>query len=156
MTDRPRPEDGLDLGPERVPGRPELPGQALDRRALTPELTDRPPDRAGAQKTARGADLRVLLHERDHLADVLVADPAALAPPDPHRSAGPGRIDHLDHHPTVTSRDDSTAGATRDRITGLHLEDQARWSLRHRDQVEAGEVEQNIAPVAAAERVSYG
>ena len=55
---------------------------------------------------------------------------------------------------TTTGRDDSAAGAARDRIAGLHLEHQARWSLRHRDQVEAWEVEENIASVAAIERVS--
>ncbi|MBZ6374256.1 MAG: hypothetical protein LBE67_04390 [Kocuria palustris] len=53
----------------------------------------------------------------------------------------------------MTGPDDSAAGAARDRIAGLHLEHQARWSLRHRDQVEAWEVEENIAPVAAIERV---
>ena len=39
---------------ERVPGRAELPGEALDRRSLTAELTDRPTDRARAQQTPRG------------------------------------------------------------------------------------------------------
>ena len=146
-------QDWSDLGPERVPGGPELPGQTLDRRSLAPELTDRPPDRARAQQPARSADLRILLDERDHRADALEADPAALAPPDPHRPAGTGRIDHLDHHTAVTSRDDSTAGAARDRIAGLRFERQARWSLRHRDQVEAWEVEENIASVAAIGRV---
>ncbi len=52
----------------------------------------------------------VLLDERNHRADVLKADPEALAPPDPHRPPGPGRIDHLDHHTTATSRDDAAAG----------------------------------------------
>ena len=54
-------QDGLDLGPERVPGRAELAGEALDRRSLTAELTDRPADRARAQQAPRGANLRVLL-----------------------------------------------------------------------------------------------
>lgn len=88
-------QDGLDLGPERVPSGAELPGQTLDRRSLGPELADRPPDRARAQQPPRSADLGVLLDERDHRADVLEADPAALAPPNPHRPAGPGRIDYL-------------------------------------------------------------
>ena len=39
------------------------------------------------------------------------------------------------------------------RIAGLHLEHQARWSLRHREQMEAGEAEEEIASVAAIERV---
>lgn len=52
----------------------------------------------------------VLLDERNHRADVLKADPEALAPPDPHRPPGPGRIDHLDHHTTATSRDDAATG----------------------------------------------
>ena len=148
-----RGQDGADLSPEGVPGRAELPGQALDRRSLAPELTDGPPDRACAQQTARRTDLRVLLDERDHRANVLVTDPAALAPSDPHRPTRPGRINHLDHHTAVTSSDDSAAGTALDRNAGLHLEHQARGSLRDRDQVEAGEVEEEIASVAAIERV---
>ncbi len=82
-----------------------------------------------------------------------MTDPAALAPSDPHRPTRPGRINHLDHHTAVTSSDDSAAGTALDRNAGLLLEHQARGSLRDRDQVEAGEVEEEIASVAAIERV---
>lgn len=80
-------QERLDLGPDRVPGGAELPGQTLDRHALAPELADRPTDRAGAQQAPRSADGGVLFDERDHRAGVLEAAPAALAPPDPHRPA---------------------------------------------------------------------
>src|SRR5699024_8827074 len=135
------------------PARLGCPGMPLTCAALATARYVRPSGRAWSQRAARCADLRVLLDERDPLAGVLEADPAALAPPDPHGPAGPGRIDHLNHHTAVTSRDDSAAGATGDRTAGLHLEQQARWSLRHRDQVEAGEVNEKIASVAAIERV---
>src|SRR5699024_7467059 len=131
-------------------------GQALDRRSLAAELTDRPADRARAQQAPRSADLRVLLHERDHLAEALVADPAALAPPDPHWTARPGRIDYLDHHSAVTRGDDSATRASGHWIAGLDLEHQARTALHHRGQMEAGEIEEKIATVAAAERVRAG
>lgn len=49
-------QDWPNLGPERVPRRAELAGQALDRRPLAPELADRPADRARAQQAPRRAD----------------------------------------------------------------------------------------------------
>ncbi|CAM4110766.1 hypothetical protein HEMA109418_09415 [Helcobacillus massiliensis] len=146
-------QDWPNLGPDRVPRRAKLPGQALDRRPLVAEQADRPPDRARAQQPPRRVYPGVLLDERDHLTDALETDPATLAPPNPHRPTRPRSIDHLDHHPAVTGGDDPAAGAAHDRIAGLHLKHQARRSLRDRDQVEAGEVEENIASVAAIERV---
>nr|MCW1079374.1 hypothetical protein [Streptococcus anginosus] len=41
-------QDRSNLGPERVPRRAELAGQALDRRPLAPEPADRPADSAPA------------------------------------------------------------------------------------------------------------
>ncbi|MFD4009234.1 hypothetical protein ACFWQK_16160, partial [Brachybacterium paraconglomeratum] len=70
--------------------------------------------------------------------------------------------EHHDHAPDKVAPNGTTtgaqhaeysAGATVDRVIALHCEHQARWSLRHRDQVEAGVIEENIASVAAIERV---
>ena len=146
-------QDRSNLGPERVPARAELPGQALDRRSLAPELADRPADRAGAQQAPRGADLRILLDEGRHRADALETDPAALAPPDPHRPARPGRIDHFDHHSAVTCGDDTATGASGYWITGLHLEQQPSPGLRDGHQMKAREVQEKVASLAAIERV---
>src|SRR5699024_4301225 len=99
-------------------------------------------------------DLRVLLGEGRHRANALEADPAALAPPNPHRSASPWRVDHLDHHSAVTSRNDTATRATGHRVAGLHLERQATSPvLRDREQMEAGEVEEKIASVASVAAV---
>ncbi|MDO5644603.1 MAG: hypothetical protein Q4G21_02770 [Dermabacter sp.] len=58
---------------------------------------------------------------------------------DPLRLARPGRIDHLNHHVTVTCGDDSEAGTTEDRIAELQLEHQARQSLCDFKQLKSGE-----------------
>ena len=71
---------------------PSLAGQTLDRGRLTTQLADCPPDRPSAQPPARSADPGVLFQERNHRAGALMTDPAAFAPPDPHRPPGPGRI----------------------------------------------------------------
>lgn len=153
---RGRDQDWSDLGPERVPGRAELTGQALDRRSLTAELSDFPPDRARAQQPSRSADFRVLLNEGGYVAEGLAADPAALAPPDPYRPARPGRIDHRGHDPAMTCGDYPAAGAAGDWLARLNLEHQASAALQYRGQMEAGEVEEEIATAAAVERVRAG
>lgn len=83
-------QDRLDLGPERIPGSGERSVQALDRRSLVAEQSDRPPDRHGAQQAQRCADPGVLLEEQDHRTGALPADPAALTAPDPHWPSRPG------------------------------------------------------------------
>lgn len=153
---RGRDQDWSDLGPEGVPGRAELAGQALDRRSLTAELSDCPADRARAQQPSRSADVGVLLDEGGDVAEGLAADPAAFAPPDPHRPACPGRVDHRGHDPAMPCGDDSTAGASGDGIAGLHLEYQARGVFQYCGQMEVGEVEEEIASAAAVERVGAG
>ena len=54
---------------------------------------------------------------------------------------------------TMTGRDDSAAGAARDRIAGLHLEHQPGPGLRDGHQMKAREVQEKVASVAAIERV---
>lgn len=149
-------QDGPNLGPERVPRRAELAGQALDRRPLAPELADRPPDRARAQKAPWSADLRILLDEGRHRADALQTDPATLAPPDPDRPTRPRSIDHLDHHPAVTGGDDPAARASGHWIAGLHLEHQPGPRLRNCHQMKAREVQEKVASAAAIEHVRTG
>ena len=94
-----------------------------------------------------------MLDEGRHRADALETDPATLTPPDPHRTARPRSIDHLDHHPAVTGGDNPATGASGHWIAGLHLEHQSRPGLRDGHQMKAQEVQKEVTPVAAIERV---
>ena len=149
-------QDGLDLGPERVPGRAELAGEPLDRGALAAELADRPPERAHGQQAPRRADRGILFDECHHRAGLLAADPAALAPPDPHGPVRPRSVDHRGHDPAVTSGDRTASRAARDRIAGLDLEKEPGPGAVHRDQVQSREAEEEVASVAAIERDRAG
>ena len=63
------------------------------------------------------------------------------------------RIDHLDRDPAVTSSDDAAARTSGHRVKGFDLEDQARARPRDGHQVEAVEVQEKVASIAAIERV---
>lgn len=54
------------------------------------DTAKRPTFLVGAPVNLGMSTTKLELDQRDHRADVLEADPAALAPPDPHRPAGPG------------------------------------------------------------------
>lgn len=138
-------QDGPNLGPQCVPSRAELPGQALNRRCFVAELTDRPADRTGRQKSPRDADLRVLLNERPHRTYVLVTDPPVFTPLDSHRSPGPGGADHLDYHAAGSGSDDTTARAPVRRITGLHPQYQPFVELRDCDQMKTRQIKEKVA-----------
>ena len=111
--------DWSNLGPDRVPGRAQLAGEAQERSRLTAELSDFPPDHPRAQQPC-GLQTFVLLDESGFVAERLAADPATFAPPAPHRPTRPGRVDHRGHHPAVTCSDESTARTSGDGFAGLH------------------------------------
>lgn len=56
-------QEWADVGPERVPRRAELAGEALGCRPLAAELSDRPPDRTVGQQAPWLVGLGVLLDE---------------------------------------------------------------------------------------------
>ncbi len=98
-------------------------------------------------------DLRVLLDEGHHRAVALEADPAALAPPDPDRSARTRCVDYLDCHPAVTSRDHPATRTPGRWIAGLDFEHRPGPGLRDDRQMKAVEAQEKVASVAAIERV---
>ena len=95
----------LDMGPHGVPRGCQLAGQASDGGSFEAQLSDRPADRPHTQTRPGGAHPLVMFQERHRLAGVFATYPASLKPPEPCRDPGPGRVDHLHHHTTVTLSD---------------------------------------------------
>ena len=79
----------------------------------------------------------VLLDEGRDLAGGFAAHPASLKPPDPHRDASPGSVDHLHHHTPVTLSDHPIPRALNQLVARLNIEYQSVWGASHTHQTKA-------------------
>ena len=79
-------------------------------------------------------------------------------PPDLHRDPGPGRVDHLHHHTTVTvSKSPHNPGggggeAPSTAITGLYVEHQTALTPNGSNQMEALQTDERITPITTIKR----
>ena len=103
-----------------------------------------------------------LLSESRDLAGGFAAYPSALKPPEPSRDPGSGRVDHLHHHAPVALCDHPTIWAANQLVARLNIEHQSIWGASHTHQMEALQVDEQIAPIttikqhrAAAGRVRH-
>ena len=94
----------------------------------------------------------VLLSESRDLAGMFAAYPSALIPPDPRRDPGPGRVDHLHHHTPMTLSDHPTTRAPRQLVARLNIEHQSIWGANRTHQMEALQVDEQIAPITTIKR----
>jgi hypothetical protein len=133
-------EQRSDRFPDRAPAGAELPAEAVDGGVLAAQLVDGPPAGAGRELGPRRRDAFVLLDERGHRTRGLGAEPAPLAPADPHRATHRRRVDQVDVEAAVperaagtrqvTSRPQSTAKSPINEIAMADTENDAgdtRW-----------------------------
>ena len=142
----------LDMGPHGIPRGCQLSSQSCNGGSLEAQLSDRPADRPGPQTRPGCAHRVVLLDKGRDLAGVFAAYPAALMPPDPHRDPGPGRVDHLHHHTTVTLSDHPTTRAANQLVARLNIEHQSIWGASHAHQMEALQTDKQITPITTIKR----
>ena len=98
-------EQRADRAPQRLPRRPQLPGQARDRGVLAAQLADRPGHRPARQRPARADQVRALLDEHTDRAPGVRAPPGPLPPPDRHRDH-PGHVAQHSQPPPTPHSDD--------------------------------------------------
>ena len=148
-------QERSDRLPDRAPAGAELAAEAVDGGVLAAQLVDRPPAGAGRELGPRGGDPFVLLDERGDRAGRLGADPAPLAPADPHRSSHRRRVDQAHLEPAMTARDDAAGPAAHHTRRGLHRHCQGAAAIVtvvavDSDDAQAFESEQQITAVAVA------
>ena len=140
------------MGPHGVPRSCQLSSQSCNGGSLEAQLSDRPADRPHTQTRPGSTHRMVLLDEGRDLAGGFAAHPASLKPPDPHRDASPGSVDHLHHHTPVTLSDHPTTRAASTAITGLYVEHQTTLTSCDSDQMEALQTDEQITPIITTKR----
>ena len=118
---------------------------------LAAQLVDGPPAGAGRELGPRRRDAFVLLDERGHRTRGLGAEPAPLAPADPHRATHRRRVDQVDVEAAVPERDDAASTAAHHARRGLHGHRQrAAVVAIDSNDTQAFEAEEQITAVAVA------
>ena len=142
----------LDMGPHGIPRGCQLSSQSCNSGSLKAQLSDRPADRPHTQ-TRPGSTYRVvLLDEGRDLAGLFATYPALLKPPDPRRDPGPGRVNHLHHHASVTLWDHPTTRAANQLVARLNIEHQSPWGASYAHQMEALQGDEQITPITTIKR----
>src|SRR4029453_15205865 len=141
--------------PDRARAGAELPAEAVDGGVLAAQLVDGPPAGAGRELGPRRRDAFVLLDERGHRTRGLGAEPAPLAPADPHRATHRRRVDQVDVEAAVPERDDAASTAAHHARGGLHGHRQrppvgAPLVASESNDTQAFEAEEQITAVAVA------
>lgn len=98
-------QERLNRVPHRAPAAAKLTSDTVHGRVLATDLLDRPPSRPCRELRARCRDVLVLLDERPDRIAGFRAQPAALAPYDPHRPAERRRVDQAHSDPAMGMSD---------------------------------------------------